>query len=60
MINFAKKIEKLNKFLLKAITKAIEAGTKIITLYTGASDEIDKLKLLINKLVEIKKELENE
>jgi len=58
VINFVKKIDKLNKFLLKAITKAIEAGTKIITLYTGASDEIEKLKLIIGKLSEIKKELE--
>lgn len=58
MINFANKIEKLTKFLLKAITKAVETGEKIINVYTGAEDEIIKLKILIGKLSDIKKELQ--
>lgn len=53
MFLFGNKIEKLTKFIEKALTKAIEAGNKIIALYENAEDEIDSLKGVIEKLQEI-------
>lgn len=54
----ASRIERLNKFILKALAKAIKAGTRIIELYTGLGDKVEKLKKIIATLQETVKKIE--
>lgn len=54
----ANRIERLNKFILKALAKAIKAGTRIIELYTGLGDKVEKLKKIIETLQETVKKIE--
>ena len=48
----ANRIERLNKFILKALNKAIKAGTRIIDLYAGMGEKVEKLKKIIATLQE--------
>ncbi|MCD7780714.1 MAG: hypothetical protein LUH05_08610 [Candidatus Gastranaerophilales bacterium] len=52
-------IEKLTKFIIKALAKAIKAGNKIITLYDDSESEIVKLKEIIQQFEQIKTQLES-
>ena len=54
----ANRIERLNKFILKALAKAIKAGTRIVELYTGLGDKVEKLKKIIATLQETVKKIE--
>lgn len=54
----ANRIERLNKFILKALAKAIKAGMRIIDLYTGLGDKVEKLKKIIATLQETVKKIE--
>ncbi len=58
MFLFGNKIEKLTKFIVKALTKAIKAGNKIISLYENATGEISTLKGIIAKLEEIQTQIQ--
>ncbi len=58
MFLFGNKIEKLTKFIVKALTKAIKAGCKIISLYENAADEVAELKEIIAKLEEIQTQIQ--
>lgn len=54
----ANRIERLNRFILKALTKAIKAGMRIIDLYTGLGNKVEKLKKIIATLQEAVKKIE--
>ncbi len=58
MFLFLNTAEKLFKFIIKALSKAIKAGNKIISLYNNAEKEISDLKKIIDKLEEIKVQIE--
>lgn len=53
------RIERLNKFILKALGKAIKAGTRIIELYTGCGEKIEILKKVIETLKETVRKIES-
>lgn len=58
MLNINKKIEQLMKFIIKTLNVAIETGNNLIQAYNSADKKIERLKLVIGKLIETKKELE--
>ncbi len=53
-----KRMERLNRFILKALTKAVKAGLKIIELYTGLGGKIEKLKKIVSTLQDTIKKVE--
>lgn len=53
-----KRMERLNRFILKALTKAVKAGLKIIELYTGLGGKIEKLKKIVATLQDTIKKVE--
>ena len=57
MFLFGNKIEKLEKFIIKALEKAITAGESIIQIYKEANPKVEKLKVLIEKLKSVLKEV---
>lgn len=48
----AKRIDKLNKFIVKALVKAVKAGTRIIELYEDLGNKVESLKKIIDTLNE--------
>lgn len=60
MFLFGNKIERLKKFIIKALEKAVKAGNSIISLYNNAGTEIEKLKFIIGKLQTILDEVRSD
>lgn len=59
MFNTAKKIEKLIRFIVKALTKAIKAIDKVLLIYDKAAVYVPDLENLKLKLYTIISDLEN-
>lgn len=59
MFSSAKKIEKLVKFIVKALTKAIKAIDKVIVIYDKAASYVPFLTGLKDKLNTVISDLEN-